>query len=109
MLRRIPPLEENALSLIRTKRLNTASLALALGVSWRTAARAVQRLRGRGVRILTIREGRSVHYQPVNGAPSRGGDPLLSCSGFIGIDIRDGAERLDRHLYGRRGQGRTPR
>lgn len=90
-----------ALDAIRTKSLSTAGLAGVLGVSWRTAARLVARLRADGYRVLSVRHGRSAAYRVEEGGRSRPTpDPLLGLAGIASTGLRDGAVNHDHYLYG---------
>jgi biotin operon repressor len=93
-------LEEQALAVIRARRVSAHSLAAALGVSRRTAARAVAALRARGHRVSSVRDGRRWYYTLPNAVPQRGADPLLGLVGFVRTGLRDGAVNHDRVLYG---------
>ncbi len=90
-----------ALDAIRTKSLSTAGLAGVLGVSWRTAARLISRLRSEGHRILSVREGRSAAYLlEGSGRHGRSRDPLLALAGIASTGLRDGSVNHDHYLYG---------
>jgi biotin operon repressor len=93
-------LEEKALAVIKTRRVSAHSLAAALGVSRRTAARAVALLRSRGHRVSSVREGRRWYYTLPNAIPQSQTDPLLGLVGFVRTGLRDGALNHDRLLYG---------
>jgi biotin operon repressor len=96
------PLEERALAIIRARRVSAQGLAMALGVSQRTAARAVAALRTRGLRVSSVREGRRWYYtlpEPDASTPPRP-DSLLELVGFVRTGLRDGARNHDHYLSG---------
>jgi biotin operon repressor len=93
-------LEDQALAVIRARRVSAHGLAAALGVSRRSAARAIAALRARGHSVSSVRDGRRWFYT-LPGAPTlRGADPLLDLVGFVRTGVRDGAINHDRYLYG---------
>ena len=91
-------LEDRALALIRSRRVSAHGLASALGVSARTAARAVATLRTRGHRVASIRDGRRWYY--VLPGVDTEKDPLLGLVGFTCTKLEDGAVNHDHYLYG---------
>ena len=100
---RDPNTEKKALHLIRAKAHSASGLAAALGVSWRTVLRLVGRLRDRGFKIVTSREGGRHRYRlETRGRTRPGADPLRALSGFVATGLADGAAHHDRYLYGAR-------
>ncbi len=100
---RDPNLEKRAFHLIRTKAHSASGLAAELGVSWRTVLRLVGRLRGRGYKIVTSREGGRHRYRlETQGRTRPGADALQALSGFVETGLVDGAAHHDRYLYGAR-------
>jgi biotin operon repressor len=93
-------LEQQALAVIRSRRVSAPGLAAALGVSPRTAARAIAALRTRGHRVTTVRDGRRWYYALPGDQAHAKPDPLLGLVGFVRTGIRDGAVNHDHYLYG---------
>jgi hypothetical protein len=94
------PLEQQALAVIRSRRVSALGLAAALGVSPRTAARAIAALRMRGHRVTTVRDGRRWYYAVPGDHGRSKPDPLLGLVGFVRTGVRDGAVNHDHYLYG---------
>ena len=90
-------IDARALDLLRRKRLSANGLAVALGVSLRTAARVVARIKKRR-RIVAVREGHGWYYEVQGRRPGRA--PLLDLIGFVRTDLTDGAENHDKYIYG---------
>jgi hypothetical protein len=83
---------------------DTASLAAALGVSTATASRLIRRMRKRGHRIVSMKEGRRWFFRVDVDERVRKDDPFLKLRGFIrGVRWPRGRslnEVIDETLYG---------
>jgi biotin operon repressor len=93
-------IEQQALHIIRTRRVSCAGLAHALDVSRRTAARAISNLRKQGHRVRSVRDGTRWYYAMADRSARARKDPLFDLIGFVATGVRDGAIQHDHYLYG---------